>query len=47
MINHTRWIRQDRHQPIDVLHKNVYAFTTGLVADALPHDPPAWIEARG
>ena len=32
---------------IDVLHKGVYAFTTGLIADALADDPPAWIEARG
>ena len=31
---------------IDVLHKSVYAFTTGLIADALAQDPPAWIEAR-
>ncbi len=31
---------------VDVLHKGVYAFTTGLVADALASDPPAWIEAR-
>jgi hypothetical protein len=31
---------------IDVLHKAVYAFTTGLIADALAEDPPAWIEAR-
>ena len=32
---------------VDVLHKSVYAFTTGLIADALAEDPPAWIEARG
>lgn len=32
---------------IDVLHKTVYAFTTGLIADALADEPPAWIEARG
>ena len=32
---------------VDVLHKGVYAFTTGLIADALAEDPPAWIEARG
>lgn len=31
---------------IDVMHKGVYAFTTGLIADALADDPPAWIEAR-
>jgi len=31
---------------IDVLHKAIYAFATGLVADALASDPPAWIEAR-
>jgi hypothetical protein len=29
-----------------VLHKGVYAFTTGLIADALAEDPPAWMEAR-
>lgn len=32
---------------IDVLHKTVYAFATGLIADALADDPPAWMEARG
>jgi hypothetical protein len=31
---------------IDLFHKSVYAFATGLVADALAEDPPAWIEAR-
>jgi hypothetical protein len=31
---------------VDVLHKGVYAFVTGAVADALAADPPAWIEAR-
>jgi hypothetical protein len=31
---------------VDVLHKAVYAFTTGAIADALASDPPAWIEAR-
>lgn len=31
---------------VDVLHKGVYAFTTGAIADALAADPPAWIEAR-
>jgi hypothetical protein len=29
-----------------VLHKGVYAFATGAIADALAADPPAWIEAR-
>jgi hypothetical protein len=33
-----------------VLHKGVYAFATGAIADAiadaLAEDPPAWIEAR-
>ena len=32
---------------IDVLHKSVYAFATGAIADALAEDPPAWLEARG
>ncbi len=32
---------------VDVLHKGIYAFTTGLIADALAEDPPAWVEARG
>lgn len=27
-------------------HKSVYAFTTGLIADALAEDPPARVEAR-
>jgi hypothetical protein len=31
---------------VDVLHKGVYAFATGAIADALAEDPPAWIEAR-
>ena len=31
---------------IDLLHKTVYAVATGLIADALAEDPPAWIEAR-
>jgi hypothetical protein len=31
---------------IDVLHKGVYAFVTGAIADALASEPPAWIEAR-
>jgi hypothetical protein len=31
---------------VDALHKGVYAFTTGLIADSLADDPPAWIEAR-
>jgi hypothetical protein len=31
---------------IDLLHKSVYGFTTGLIADALAEDPPAWVEAR-
>jgi hypothetical protein len=31
---------------VDLLHKAVYAFTTGLIADALAEDPPAWQEAR-
>lgn len=36
-----------RHElVVDVLHKGVYSFTTGLIADALAEDPPAWIEAR-
>ena len=32
---------------IDVLHKSIYGFATGLIADALATDPPAWKEARG
>jgi hypothetical protein len=31
---------------IDVVHKSVYAFTTGVIADALSADRPAWVEAR-
>ena len=31
---------------IDVLHKGVYAFATGAIADMLAQDPPAWVEAR-
>jgi hypothetical protein len=38
------WPREEL--AIDVLHKGVYAFVTGWIADALAADPPAWIEAR-
>jgi hypothetical protein len=31
---------------VDLLHKGVYAFATGAIADALAGDPPAWIAAR-
>jgi hypothetical protein len=31
---------------VDVLHKGVYAYATGAIADALAGDPPAWIAAR-
>ena len=31
---------------VDILHKSIYAFTTGVIADALATDPPAWQEAR-
>jgi hypothetical protein len=31
---------------IDVLHKSVYAFATGAIADALAADPPSWVRAR-
>jgi hypothetical protein len=30
---------------VHVLHKGVYAFVTGAIADALAEHPPAWIEA--
>lgn len=32
---------------IDLLHKSIYGFATGVIADALATDPPAWKEARG
>jgi hypothetical protein len=41
------WTWPRRELVVDVLHKGVYAFTTGLIADALAEDPPAWMEARG
>ncbi len=31
---------------VDLLHKSVYAFTTGVIADALAEDPPSWQQAR-
>jgi hypothetical protein len=31
---------------IDLLHKGVYGFVTGAIADALAEDPPAWLQAR-
>jgi hypothetical protein len=41
------WTWPRRELAVDVLHKTVYAFSTGLIADALAADPPAWLEARG
>jgi hypothetical protein len=38
------WPREEL--AVDLLHKGVYAFVTGWIADALAADPPAWIEAR-
>jgi hypothetical protein len=40
------WTWPRRELVVDVLHKAVYAFGTGLVADALAADPPAWQAAR-
>jgi hypothetical protein len=40
------WTWPRRELIVDVLHKTVYAFVTGLVADALADDPPAWQAAR-
>jgi hypothetical protein len=40
------WTWPRRELVLDVLHKSVYAFATGLVADALADDAPAWQAAR-
>jgi hypothetical protein len=40
------WTWPRNELAVDLLHKSIYAFTTGLIADALATDPPAWIAAR-
>jgi hypothetical protein len=40
------WTWPRRELAVDVAHKSVYAFATGVVADLLASDPPAWREAR-
>jgi hypothetical protein len=40
------WTWPRRELLVDVLHKGVYAFATGVIADALATDPPAWRAAR-
>lgn len=40
------WTWPRRELVVDVLHKAVYAFVTGAVADRLATDPPAWRAAR-
>jgi hypothetical protein len=40
------WTWPRRELLVDVLHKGVYAFATGAIADALAADPPAWRAAR-
>jgi hypothetical protein len=40
------WTWPRRELLIDVLHKAVYAVVTGVLADALSDDPPAWRAAR-
>ena len=40
------WTWPRRELAVDLLHKGVYAFTTGLIADVLAKDPPAWVAAR-
>ncbi len=42
----TPWTWPRDELAVDLLHKSVYAFTTGAIADALAADPPAWQEAR-
>lgn len=41
------WTWPRRELVVDVLHKAVYAFVTGAVADALAANPPSWQVARG
>jgi len=31
---------------IDLLHKGIYGFTTGVVADRLARPEPVWVQAR-
>jgi hypothetical protein len=40
------WTWPRRELAVDVLHKAVYAFATGFVADRLAGEPPAWQAAR-
>jgi len=40
------WTWPHREFAVDVLHKAVYAFITGAVADALAENPPSWKAAR-
>jgi hypothetical protein len=40
------WTWPRRELAVDVAHKVVYAFATGLVADRLAQATPAWIAAR-
>ncbi|WP_241249782.1 hypothetical protein [Rhodococcus sp. X156] len=40
------WTWPRRELVVDVLHKAVYAFVTGAVADALATNPPSWQAAR-
>jgi hypothetical protein len=40
------WTWPRRELAVDVLHKTVYAFATGFVADRLATRTPAWIRAR-
>jgi hypothetical protein len=40
------WTWPRRELAVDVVHKTVYAFTTGFVADRLTARTPAWVRAR-
>jgi hypothetical protein len=40
------WTWPRRELFIDLLHKGIYGFTTGVVADRLARPEPVWVQAR-
>jgi hypothetical protein len=42
----TPWTWPRRELLIDLFHKGIYGFVTGLVADRLARPEPVWVQAR-
>jgi hypothetical protein len=40
------WTWPRSELPIDLLHKAIYGFATGVVADRLARPEPVWVQAR-